>query len=98
MAHLLIRKKNQKRQRHIEVGHLPLTIGRAPTNGLILPGADVSRSHCVIEPTGAGVKILDVGSRHGLRVNHELQTETYLRHGDRIQVGTYELVYPILEH
>ena len=48
---------------------LPVTIGRGPDNSVVLTDPSVSRSHARIErPEGGGYRLVDLGSRNGLRV------------------------------
>lgn len=48
----------------------------------------VSRQHCLLRVTAAGVFLRDLGSRNGTLVNGELlHAERLLRHGDHIQLG-----------
>jgi hypothetical protein len=80
--------------------HRPIVLGRAPrtplgpTSRVLLltwPGEDreVSASHVMVEPTGAGVVITDLGSANGTRVRVPGQTprrlgprETYTTTGE----------------
>jgi pSer/pThr/pTyr-binding forkhead associated (FHA) protein len=77
----------------IDIDGDPFTIGRAPTNRLVLPSGVVSRRHCVIESSSGHARLLDLQSKHGTRVNEQTVRETTLRPGDRIRVGPYQLVY-----
>lgn len=55
----------------------------------------VSRQHCLITNTDDVVTIVDVGSKHGTRVNGVAITShpTVLAEGDIIELGDSELVY-----
>jgi hypothetical protein len=80
---------------YLEVGGQthPLTgttvIGRSPDVDLMVPDTGVSRSHCRIE----GDVLTDLGSTNGTYVNGRRVSEHTLRDGDRITVGTTDLVY-----
>ena len=72
----------------------PLTgttvIGRSPDVELMVPDTGVSRRHCRIEDG----RVVDLGSTNGTWVNGvQVVTEQELEDGDRITVGTTELVF-----
>ena len=71
-----------------------LSLGRAPTNDVPLPGALVSRHHVVIEEREEGLVLTDLGSRNGTRVNGEPVQVRVLRTGDRISIG--EFVFDVI--
>lgn len=81
---------------------LPLTpgtwrIGRDPTCEIRLPHASVSRHHATLRVGADTVELQDHGSRNGVRVNGErVHGSAQVRTGDRIQVGSSELV--LAEH
>src|ERR1039457_5455742 len=75
-----------------------LTIGRARTNGIVLPDAEhyVSRQHAVIvRAAGAGTRyfVRDLGSLRCTFVGGEPIHQHLLRDGDVIHIAGYELVY-----
>jgi predicted component of type VI protein secretion system len=48
----------------------------------------VSRQHCLLRVTGAGIAVRDLGSRNGTLVNGvRVLGERALAHGDQVQVG-----------
>ncbi len=58
----------------------------------------VSRQHARIEVEGDRVTVFDLGSRNGVKVNGApLHTSQELRHGDRLRIGTQELVLSRVE-
>jgi pSer/pThr/pTyr-binding forkhead associated (FHA) protein len=71
-----------------------LTIGRNPTEGLVL-GSDslVSRQHARLEYAGGQWILTDVGSRNGTFVNGARVTRQALRPGDQIQIGQCTWVF-----
>jgi chromosome segregation ATPase len=74
------------------VGDKPITVGRSSQNDIVLPHRAVSRQHCVIESDGnGGLRLRDLGSHYGTKVNGEAATEVDLRDGDVIGVGPYEI-------
>ncbi|MCI0342631.1 MAG: FHA domain-containing protein [Planctomycetales bacterium] len=65
-----------------------ITIGRAPGNTIVLSDTKASGKHCEVLVRD-GVPILrDVGSTNGTRVDGARVTETPLRQGARIEIGT----------
>jgi hypothetical protein len=80
-------------ERRIPV-HPPLTIGRTPPSDLVLNGADISRTHCRIVADDSGVAVSDLNSTNGTFLNdRRIAATTRLTAGDRLQVGSYVLVY-----
>ncbi len=70
-----------------------LTIGRDPTNDLVLPDVMVSRRHAVVEPRAGLFYLRDCDSANGSVVNGERVSERDLRDGDVVAIGTARLVY-----
>ena len=64
------------------------TIGRAPSNDLVLDVGDVSRHHARLERTGGELRVVDLGSTNGTRVNGDPVRESALRPGDEVSFGT----------
>ncbi len=77
-----------------------LTIGRGPSNDIVLPDPDkmLSKNHCVIEDHNGNVLVVDL-STNGTFLNYAKiplgRTPTPLNNGDVLCVGTYELVVEI---
>jgi len=70
-----------------------LVVGRGPDAGLPLGDALVSRAHARILITPDGLRLMDLGSRHGTLVNGErIDGPRLLRWGDVISVGGTLLV------
>ena len=74
-------------------GDAEITIGKDARRQICLPGAKVSRLHCQLVRTGAGWRAEDQGSTNGLFVNGERAEARDLRHGDRLTLGEYRLVF-----
>jgi len=70
-----------------------VTIGRTQANDIQLPADYISRRHAVIVTDGEIARIIDWGSRNGIRVNGEVVTEHFLVSGDRVRIGTFDFVY-----
>jgi hypothetical protein len=69
-------------------------LGRSPECQVTLEDPLVSRRHAQIDIEAEAATILDLGSRNGVRVNgRRIAEPTRLRDGDRIRLGTQELVF-----
>ncbi len=65
----------------------PITIGRHPTNTIVVDIATVSAGHAIIEYTAEGYRITDRGSKNGTFVNGQRIEEVILKNGDIIRIG-----------
>jgi FHA domain len=73
-------------------------LGRSAECHITIEDPLVSRTHARIERAHDSVTIRDEGSRNGVRVNGELiEGAQRLTHGDRIRIGTQELVFTKVE-
>jgi uncharacterized RDD family membrane protein YckC len=70
-----------------------LTIGRDPSNDLVLPDAMVSRRHAVIEHRNGQFFLRDCSSANGSVVNGDRVSERGLRDGDLVAIGTMRLLF-----
>ncbi len=69
-----------------------ITLGRAATNSIVLEDNSVSRSHAVLQMSGEGFTVRDIGSRNGTFLNQKkVQGEMLVKHLDVIKVGIYTL-------
>lgn len=76
----------------------PLIAGRDPASAsLVLVDRQVSRRHAQIEPVDGSWRVVDLASRHGLRVNGAPQTEAVLADGDVIQLGGVALIFRTID-
>ena len=77
----------------LEVGPVPITLGRSDDNSSPLPKDDyASGHHARIESQRDGVWILDLGSTNGTFVNGErVDGRRQLHRGDLVQIGDTEL-------
>ncbi len=69
------------------------TIGRARENDLVLKDIAASRKHLRLEVAGNVVRLVDLGSGNGTKVNGKRAGELELRHGDSIEIGASVLVF-----
>ncbi len=69
-------------------------LGRSPTCHVTLDDPLVSREHAQLTVRGSRVTVEDLGSRNGTLVNGDKLTSVHeLRDGDRVRLGTQELVF-----
>ncbi|MBI5518373.1 MAG: diguanylate cyclase [Deltaproteobacteria bacterium] len=70
-----------------------LSLGRDPSNGLVLDFESVSRHHARLERKPDGWWVIDKNSTNGTYVNDEFRRESILNNGDRIKIGDVILKY-----
>jgi hypothetical protein len=78
--------------RALEVDGRPLTIGRAPDNGLVVTDSRASRHHARLYGRSGVLVLADLGSTNGSWVNDRRIDEMALGEGDRIRIGDTILV------
>lgn len=71
----------------------PITIGRDAKNVLAIKDERLSRFHCIIEKSGSSVRIRDLESRNGTRVNNRQVKQAELKTGDWLQVGRVKIQF-----
>ena len=72
----------------------PVTvIGRSRRCDIVLTDPNVSRQHAEIRRQDDGFMLVDLGSTNGCRVNRRDVKQVVLQHGDRIELGTTELLF-----
>lgn len=75
----------------LEVQASPTTLGRGPGVDLPFDDAAMSRQHAALEVVEAGLRVRDLGSTNGLRVNGSDVEAADLKHGDRLDIGEHRL-------
>jgi len=68
-------------------------VGRSRRCGIVLTDPNVSRQHAEIRRQDDGFMLRDLGSTNGTRVNQREVKQAVLQHGDRIELGTTELLF-----
>lgn len=68
------------------------SVGRDPTNSLVLNDIKVSRQHAVIRWEGTAFVVRDLGSRNGSFVNNDRIQVQPLIDGDILRIGTSEFM------
>ena len=79
-------------QKH-EVTSSRVVIGRSREADIRVSDVNVSRRHAEVRQEGAGYWIVDMGSTNGLEVNGKRAERARLRDGDRILLGSTEIVF-----
>jgi pSer/pThr/pTyr-binding forkhead associated (FHA) protein len=66
------------------------TVGRAPRAEFVVDAPLVSRLHCRLTATDAGIDIVDLDSTNGTYINDQRVKSGCIRSGDRLRVGRVE--------
>ena len=70
-----------------------LILGRAPDCQVILKDFGISRQHAKLIADPGGVRIMDLGSKNGTKINGNLVTQAPLREGDKFSLGSLEILF-----
>ena len=71
-----------------------ITIGRTPTNGIVIPDDSVSREHARIFSGDDAAAVVDLGSSNGTFIHGaRVRSRTSLQDGDILKVGTILLKF-----
>jgi uncharacterized RDD family membrane protein YckC len=92
LAKLIVNPTSPQRQ-ELSLPRTLMSIGRDPSNDLVLPDAMVSRRHAVIELRGTQYYLRDCNSSNGSLVNGDRISERSLRDGDLVAIGTARLLF-----
>jgi len=93
MSARLVSYKGGKQDLAFPIADALTAIGRAPDNLIQLTDPDVSKYHAAIFRKDQTWHLKDVGSKNGVLLNGRRIREAVLRHGDRITIGSTELVF-----
>jgi hypothetical protein len=91
LKRLLIKKGDEILRK--EIGATSLTVGRDPSCEIHIDDPSLSRRHGMFEPTPAGVRFVDLGSRNGSWVNLQKSKEAELKPGDTVRMGSLLITY-----
>ena len=75
-----------------------VSIGRSNDNDLIFDDKTVSRYHTEIQKRKDDYIVVDLGSYNGTRLNGKSIQKVFLKHGDKIQIGSSKLTFLINEN
>jgi len=71
-----------------------LSLGRDPSNHIVLRDRAVSRKHCIVSEVSAGLfELADLDSHNGTFVNEIQVKRKAIQHGDRIRIGMSEFLF-----
>lgn len=70
-----------------------LILGRAPDCEVVLKDFGISRQHAKLIADPNGVRIMDLGSKNGTKINGALITQAPLRDGDKFTLGSLDVVF-----
>lgn len=79
--------------KRIEIKDFPISIGRDPQNDVVVPDAEASRFHIKIKRRGRLFILEDLDSRNGTFLNGDRVINTTISSGDKILLGSTELVF-----
>ncbi len=68
-----------------------LTLGRSSDNDVVLRDFSVSRHHARVEDGAGGLRIVDLESTNGIRINEDFVTEGDFKVGDTLGIGNFDL-------
>ncbi len=74
-----------------------VSIGRSPSNLLVIDDPSVAPDHCLIQGSGEEFRLRDLGSPKGTYVNALPVEERLLRHGDEIRIGECLFLFLLYE-
>jgi len=65
------------------------TLGRGPGVELVFDDDAMSREHAAFEAGDDGLRVRDLGSTNGIKVNGHTSLAAELKHGDEVEVGQH---------
>jgi len=84
-------------QQEITISKSRLTVGRRPSNDIVIDHLTVSGQHAAIDTSSSGSFVLDLGSTNGTMVNAQPVKKHLLQHDDVIDIGKYKLRFQVEE-
>ena len=76
-----------------ELGGDFVTIGRAPSNQIVVDHPSISAHHALLLRTGASYWLKDLNSTNGTLINGDCVTEVELKDGDTIRFGSVSAIF-----
>jgi pSer/pThr/pTyr-binding forkhead associated (FHA) protein len=75
------------------------TVGRALDNDIVIESGDISRHHARLELADDQIRLVDLNSTNGTRVNGKSVRSQSIRAGDEVAFGTLTAdVLPFIEN
>lgn len=93
MPRVILRFKNKNLSQFHLGAEGPLTVGRRPTNTIVIDNLAISGVHAKIEAADTFFKVIDLNSKNGTFVNGRRVQEQRLQHKDVITIGKHHLVF-----
>jgi pSer/pThr/pTyr-binding forkhead associated (FHA) protein len=97
MARLILTFGNKVLSNHLVAPESEISIGRDPSNDVVIEHPSVSSRHAKIRQTASGVFIADLGSTNGTFVNEDKIVDCQLAHQDWINIGKHILIVDLYE-
>lgn len=69
------------------------TIGRGASNAVQIADSHASKHHAVVRRLHGRIKLVDLESKNGTRVNGEFRNQRWLQHGDAISIGSAVMTF-----
>lgn len=76
-----------------EIGAPSVTLGRGAEATWSFADDSMSKEHAALEFSGEGIRLRDLGSMNGMRVNGSEVKAADLKNGDRFQLGEYSFQF-----
>jgi pSer/pThr/pTyr-binding forkhead associated (FHA) protein len=73
------------------------TLGRGESAQLRFDDSSMSSEHAALEFFDAGIRLRDLGSMNGTRLNGSEVKAADLKNGDRFQLGSHEFQFILIE-
>jgi pSer/pThr/pTyr-binding forkhead associated (FHA) protein len=93
MPRVILRFKNKNLSQFNLGAEGPLTIGRRPTNTIVIDNLAISGVHAKIEAVEHHFVVTDLNSKNGTFVNGRRVQEQRLQHKDVVTIGKHHLVF-----
>jgi len=92
----LVVNPNSSNKKEVSIASRVISIGRDPSNDLVLSDSMVSRRHAILEQRDDVFVLRDNGSANGTLVNGDkLEREHTLRDGDLVAIGSARLLFQL---
>ena len=95
-VHCLQRLDGQEQVTRFAITSAGLRIGRTAPADIIVPGAGVSRAHCLVELSGDKVRVTDLNSTNGTFIdNKRIERSVPLAEGSILRVGNVSFEHEV---
>jgi hypothetical protein len=74
-----------------------VTLGRGASNSVQVTDDHASKHHAVIRRVSSRLKLIDLESKNGTKVNGEFRNQRWLEHGDAISIGAAVFTFDAAE-